>query len=64
MQKIERCALVFFACGGYNGNKKEGGVQMREIFKDIPAVRYEGAESKNPLAFKFYDADKMVLGKR
>lgn len=37
---------------------------MREIFKDIPAVRYEGAESKNPLAFKFYDADKMVLGKK
>lgn len=34
-----------------------------EIFKNIPAVRYEGAESKNPLAFKFYDADKVVFGK-
>lgn len=37
---------------------------MKEIFKGIPKIAYEGAESKNPLAFKFYDADKMVLGKK
>lgn len=37
---------------------------MKEIFKGIPAVRYEGAESKNRLAFKFYDADRMVMGKK
>lgn len=36
---------------------------MEEIFKDIPRIRYEGAESKNPLAFKFYRADKVVAGK-
>ncbi|MGM9646313.1 MAG: xylose isomerase [Eubacteriales bacterium] len=35
-----------------------------EIFENIPKIRYEGAESKNPLAFKFYDADKVVLGKK
>lgn len=33
------------------------------IFENIPEIKYEGAQSKNPLAFKFYDADKMVLGK-
>lgn len=37
---------------------------MKEIFKGIPKIAYEGAESKNPLAFKFYDADKVVLGKK
>ena len=34
------------------------------IFKNIPEIKYEGAKSKNPLAFKFYDKDKTVLGKK
>ena len=34
-----------------------------EMFPNIPKIVYEGAESKNPLAFKFYDAKKVVLGK-
>ncbi len=37
---------------------------MNEIFVNIPVVKYEGAESKNPLAFKLYDADRVVLGKK
>ncbi|MDR1797525.1 MAG: xylose isomerase [Clostridiales Family XIII bacterium] len=36
---------------------------MSEIFKGLPKVGYEGAQSKNPLAFKYYDADAAVLGK-
>ena len=28
---------------------------MTEIFGNIPSVKYEGAESKNKFAFKFYD---------
>lgn len=36
---------------------------MTEIFKEISEIKYEGATSKNPLSFKFYDADKAVLGK-
>ncbi len=36
---------------------------MTEIFKGIPEIKYEGADSKNPLAFKFYDKDRVVLGK-
>lgn len=34
-----------------------------EIFSNVKEVRYEGADSKNPFAFKFYDADKVVFGK-
>ncbi len=37
---------------------------MAEIFKNIPVIEYEGPGSKNPLSFKFYDADKIVMGKR
>ena len=36
---------------------------MSEIFKGIERIKYEGSKSKNPFAFKFYDADKVVLGK-
>lgn len=37
---------------------------MREIFKNIPEIKYEGADSKNKFAFKFYDAEKVILGKK
>ena len=30
----------------------------------IDRVRYEGPETGNPLAFRWYDADRMVLGRR
>ena len=33
------------------------------IFSQFPTVRYEGAESDNPLAYQWYDANKVVLGK-
>ena len=36
---------------------------MNEIFKGIGKINYESAASNNPLSFKFYDADKVVLGK-
>lgn len=36
---------------------------MAEIFTNINEVKYEGPKSKNPLAFKYYDANKVVAGK-
>ena len=36
---------------------------MSEIFKNIPIIKYEGSESRNPLAFKFYDENRLVGGK-
>lgn len=33
------------------------------VFQKIPKINYEGAGSKNPLAFKYYDAERLVLGK-
>jgi xylose isomerase len=36
---------------------------MSEFFKAIPVIKYEGAGSSNPFAFKHYDANKMLMGK-
>ena len=37
---------------------------MSEIFKGIPQIKYEGAKSTNPYAFKYYDPEKVVMGKK
>ena len=36
---------------------------MSEIFKTIPKISYEGKDSKNPLSFKFYNAEEIINGK-
>ncbi|MBU3208977.1 xylose isomerase [Clostridium algidicarnis] len=36
---------------------------MKEYFKGIPEVKYEGKDSINPFAFKFYDAKRVIDGK-
>src|SRR5690606_16687606 len=33
-------------------------------FQNIPTIRFEGPETENPLAFRYYDKNRMVLGKR
>ena len=35
----------------------------KEYFKGIKKIEFEGKESKNPLAFKFYDAKRKIAGK-
>jgi xylose isomerase len=34
------------------------------FFAEVDAVRYEGPETGNPLAYRYYDPDRLVLGKR
>lgn len=36
---------------------------IREYFRDIPVIKYEGPESKNPLAFHWYDEQRKVGNK-
>ena len=36
---------------------------MKEYFENLPKIKYEGPESKNPFAFKYYDPDRVILGK-
>tara|TARA_X000001036_G_scaffold355602_1_gene337459 strand:+ start:1704 stop:3041 length:1338 start_codon:yes stop_codon:yes gene_type:complete len=36
---------------------------QKEYFPNIKKIKYEGRDSNNPLAFKFYDSEKIVSGK-
>lgn len=33
-------------------------------FENIEKIKYEGVNSKNPLAYKYYDSDKIVADKK
>ncbi|MCH5719764.1 xylose isomerase [Niabella hibiscisoli] len=35
----------------------------QEYFKGIPQIKYEGPESDNPMAFRWYDENRIVAGK-
>ncbi len=35
----------------------------KEFFKNIPQIKYEGTETDNPLAYRWYDENKIVAGK-
>ncbi|MFN6951062.1 MAG: xylose isomerase [Albidovulum sp.] len=37
---------------------------MTDFFRDIPAIRHEGPDSDNEFAFRHYDPEEIVLGKR
>ena len=36
---------------------------MTEFFKSVSPIKFEGTASTNPLAFRHYDAEKIILGK-
>jgi xylose isomerase len=36
---------------------------QKEYFKNIPQIKFEGRDTDNALAFRWYDADKVVAGK-
>ena len=38
-------------------------IGQKEYFKNIAQIKFEGKESDNPLAFKWYNADQVVAGK-
>ena len=36
---------------------------MSSYFNNIPKINFEGSDSSNPLSFKYYDENRIVLGK-
>ena len=36
---------------------------QKEYFKGIGQIKFEGAESDNPLAFRYYDENRIIAGK-
>ena len=39
-------------------------MSKKEFFPGISKVKFEGTESKNPMAFRYYDAEKVVYGRK
>ncbi len=37
---------------------------MTDFFSEIPPIRHRGPDSDDPLSFRYYDKDRVVLGKR
>ncbi|MCD8394906.1 MAG: xylose isomerase [Bacteroidales bacterium] len=37
---------------------------MKTYFPEIEKIKFEGTESYNPMAFRYYDAERVVLGKK
>jgi xylose isomerase len=37
---------------------------MKEYFPQIGKIPFEGADSKNPLAFHYYEPERVVLGRK
>ena len=37
---------------------------QKEYFPSIGKIKFEGKESKNPLAYRYYDAEKVIMGKK
>jgi xylose isomerase len=42
---------------------KAGRMVMAEFFTGVGEVRFEGPDTDNPFAYRYYDADRVVLGK-
>jgi len=42
---------------------QQGIAAMREYFPGIPAIKFEGPDSRNPLSFKHYNAREKIAGK-
>ena len=39
-------------------------MSTRVYFPSVEKIKFEGKESKNPMAFRFYDAEKVVYGRK
>ncbi len=46
-----------------NSHKQHGETTMSEAFPGISKIQFEGPDSKNPLAFKHYNATETIEGK-
>lgn len=36
---------------------------MANYFENIPRITYKGADSKDPFSFKYYNPDRVIMGK-
>ena len=47
-----------------NINKNIKTIMTKQYYPQIGKIPFEGSESKNPMAFHYYDAERVVMGKK
>jgi len=55
--------MTSFAPGTVAASHFKHTHNVADYFKEIPAIKYEGPNSRNIFAFKYYNATEVVLGK-
>ena len=43
---------------------RKASEKLEAVFEDIPIIKFEGPKSSNEFSYRYYDKDRMVLGKR
>lgn len=59
--------IADMTCRAETGLQSELGIPHEwegEFFPGIPKINYEGPSSKNPLSYKWYNAEEEILGKK
>ncbi|GMH42846.1 hypothetical protein BSKO_10765 [Bryopsis sp. KO-2023] len=51
------------SCSASEDSGKCSSCELKEYFNGIPKIEYEGPNSKNPMAFRYYNAEEIILGK-
>ena len=47
-----------------SASKKQKLPEAKEYFPGQPAIEYKGSDSIDPMAFKYYNAEEVVAGKK
>lgn len=55
--------LATVAVAAEQGECDSRGLYDGEFFPGVGRIPYEGPDSKNPLAFHYYNADEAIMGK-
>src|SRR5262245_51351739 len=59
LARLRAAITIRPGCGG--GVAGSRGIRMKTYFPEIRQIKFEGTDSKNPLAFRHYNAKEKVL---
>ena len=57
------CRMLLTPAAATEEECSSRGLYEGEFFTGIGRIQYEGPESTNPLAFHYYSADEVIMGK-
>jgi xylose isomerase len=43
--------------------RKQHDDNVKEYFPEVPVITYKGPDSTDPMSFRYYNADELIMGK-